>query len=323
MDLQQQSSFPNLKGAKDLLSESLLRYKGYWRIILLSGAVPSLLYLPVTFGSFGKIPFLIFSLLGVIFLLLFRLALIELAVSQDSSTPSFGFIWKEGLKRFFPIIWISTITAFAVFGGFFLFVIPAIFLAIILSLGSYILFAEKASPIISLARSWHYVRGYWWGIVLRYVYFGIIVVLIALAVGFLAGLGFSASRDAFSMKFFIGEKGSNPIFEYINLLLNNFIFAPLSTLYVVGIYRSLKNSKAPPTMDEEIIYKKKIAAFVIVGGIAVLLLVVFAGVVIKALFFAEPLLPFNDLRPVNQVFPSVNSTALGLMPLFEFLKLFP
>ncbi len=91
------------------------------------------------------------------------LALIVAAARDAKMEDAYG----TALKLFLPSLWIAILEGIVVMGGFVLFIIPGIFVAIALAFANFALVLEDRRGMHALAESREYVRGYWWAILGR------------------------------------------------------------------------------------------------------------------------------------------------------------
>src|SRR3989344_4310300 len=67
--------------------------------------------------------------------------------------------FTQGVKLFFPFLWVSILMTLTVMGGLILLIIPGVILSFYLSLGMYVLIDEDKRGLAALVSSWNYVRG--------------------------------------------------------------------------------------------------------------------------------------------------------------------
>lgn len=243
-----------------------------------------------------------------------RLALFD-AVAEEGQ--SVGGAYKKSLQMLIPFIWVSGLVALATLGGFFLLVIPGILLSIWLSLSLYVLFAENRRGTSALVASWHYVKGYWGAIFWRFLFFGIVILLISLVVAFVT----SGPIILTALKSGVKPEVSLSLFSQLfNLVFNNFLILPLSIIYSYGVYRSLKEIKVsvPLESDEQKI-KKNITIFSVIGIIGLIAMIIaFAGFLLVK--FLPQFTPSQFNSPTSLQVPASSILAsMAFSPLLNFL----
>ncbi len=98
-------------------------------------------------------------------------------------------------NRFFNILGFNILFYIVVIIGFFFFILPGIFLAVVLTLGTSIIVFEKNNPIDAFGRSFTLIRGKWWST------FGILFVMTI--IGYIISMFFGLPRTIlFGMKMF-------------------------------------------------------------------------------------------------------------------------
>ena len=308
-----QPSQYSLPSASKLFGWTFSFYKQRLSLIAGISAVPFLLGLAqILVGkslSVGLV--LVLAILTFVISFLSRLALFD-AVAEERQ--SVGGAYKKSLQMLIPFIWVSGLVTLATLGGFFLLVIPGILLSIWLSLSLYVLFAENRRGTSALVASWHYVKGYWGAIFWRFLFFGIVLLLISLAVTFVT----SGPTILTALK--SGVKPEASLFSQLfNLVFNNFLILPLSIIYSYGVYRSLKEIKASvPLESEEQKIKKNITIFSVIGIMGLIAIIAFAGFLLVK--FLPQFTPSQFNSPTSLQVPASSVLAsMAFSPLLDFL----
>ena len=162
--------------------------------------------------------------LGSVFLLIcFLLLMPILGASVSVISKGTGFLdsFQQGIRLFFPLLWVLILFEFVVIGGIVLFVIPGIIMMIGFFLSIFISVIEGKRGLNALLQSREYVRGYWWAIFGR--------LLLAYAVIFIPVYAFQllVSRT-------FGETSG-----MIAYLLLSLFFVPFLMVYSYKIYQNL------------------------------------------------------------------------------------
>lgn len=165
---------PRLHGIGDLLSESWNIFQKHFRLII--GVVVPGIIVGVAAGALflfdDTIVISLASLVGGLVSIWVTVSLLYAISERDRITVAEAL--RKGGQRFFSYLWISLLSGFIVLGGFLLFIIPGIILAIWFSLALYILAAEDRRGMNALFRSKQMVQGYWWPVFGRFLVLGLI-----------------------------------------------------------------------------------------------------------------------------------------------------
>lgn len=162
---------------------------------------------------------------------------------------------KEAYRRSWPKIlsywWVSLLASFVTVGGFLLFLIPGILFAVWFSLALFVFISEDVKGMNALLKSREYVRGRWWSIFWRFLFIGILFLIVSLV----PLLIFSVLKVPY-----LGE---------ISRFAIGLFLTPLAMIYSFLIYDHLKKIKG------EIVFaptKKQRVAFITVGILGILLI---------------------------------------------------
>lgn len=161
-----------------------------------------------------------------------------LAVTDE--TLGFPDALAAGWRRLWDFIWLYSAAGFIIIGGFMLFVVPGVLLAISFSFSQFILAEGKEKGMRSLLLSREYVRGLWGQVFLRLL----VVWLISMAVGSVPLAG--------------------PILSILAM--------PFTTVYACLTYESVKILKGQVSFDDSAAEKAKLIG-IGAGGHAVLVLI--------------------------------------------------
>lgn len=180
----------------DLFAKSWRLFEKHFRVALQIFLIPAFLILVgqlliIRNTSASLLLSMVINLLSVIFSVVASIALITLFGKGTNFAESY----KNGFKLFWPAVWIGILVTLATFGGFVLFVLPGIMLAIQLGLVNYALVLNGKQGLAALSQSREYIKGYWWayfgrGILLGLVFGGVALVIflpVKLLLGDVAG----------------------------------------------------------------------------------------------------------------------------------------
>jgi hypothetical protein len=141
-----------------------------------------------------------------------------IAVSADEDMSIIGAL-RAGWQYFVPFVWISTLYMGIVMTGFALLIIPGLFLGLSMSLCYYTMFVEDLRGMDAVLASHSYVRGRWWNTFGKFTAVGLLSMLV----------------------------GSVP---FIGQVLS-FLFTPYLLLFMVVVYRDLKETAGEVDLEGE------------------------------------------------------------------------
>lgn len=231
---------------RELFETSINFYKTHWKLFTGIQSIPAVLALlsllfvrPQVNVSTGLA--VLFSILGALATGFSWLAIMW-AVKEKNTTVKDAY--KKSLAYAVPGFVIGLLETLAVLAGFVLLIIPGIYLSIAFSLSHYVLFSEGLRSTTALKASKFYVKGYWWGVLGRYLLLGIAIFAVQFILGLLGGAG--SDWEMFQKAI---REGGEPQYktpgfvDYISTLVSIFVFTPLSIIYGFNIYESLKALK--------------------------------------------------------------------------------
>jgi hypothetical protein len=233
-----------------------------------------LVYLGGLFGLLGSMIlaigyiFFIFSILPVVFS-------IHHKTDVDAS-------YKATIPMFWSLVWVFILEVFIVIGGFFMFIIPGIWLSIALSFCVFVFIVENRRGLDVLRQSKEYVKGYWWAVFGRAIVLSIVV---SIPSGIIQGIiGAIAGRNTGT----------------IASLIMMVILTPFSMIYSYNIFENLRSLK--PELSG--VKTKEGTGFLKVSGIVGLIAPILLGIAVIALlaigisrFRNYPMIPAQSSIP--------------------------
>ena len=210
----------------------------------------------------------IFILLGVLVLIIGVIALVFVSIPLISSIHNNSGVdasYKNTVPLFWPFVWMTILTMFAVLGGSFMLIIPGIWLAVALGVARYVFVIEGRRGIDALRQSKDYIKGYWWAVLGRSLLLGIIVLVAVFVIELPFGVLFAI---------FLG-KASAGIIGFVLTLF----YAPFSAVYAYKIFENLRELKPELAGAQTKEGTGFIKASAIVGIVAPILLMVLAIVI--------------------------------------------
>jgi MFS family permease len=139
-----------------------------------------------------------------------------------------------------------------IFGGYALLIIPGILISIWFSLFTFVFLDQGKKGMMALLTSREYVRGYFPIVFLYPIVLGLIVYgLVLIPTTILENIGMEDLSGVIS-------------------LIANFVSAPITLLYSIGIYRELKNIKGEVTVENFASRRTKYIALGVLGALALI-----------------------------------------------------
>jgi hypothetical protein len=209
--------------------------------------------------SFGQASHKIGSFFGAS--LLAGLAIAGMALLLE--IPGFMFLYGPLLRWLLPMvssIWII----FALMGllGLVL-AIPAIIVAVKYSLATFIVVGDNTTAMPAIKRSSDYVHGYWWPVFWRFVFIGMVAILVSIPI-FL----FTSFLGNFFEKTIAGVAGIIVV-AIINIVFS-VILPPLYVIYGYKVYENLRGIKG----ESQIPADKSSGLWAIIGGVLAIIVIV-------------------------------------------------
>jgi hypothetical protein len=264
----------------DLIKSAVNFYKKNWKNLSIIGIVPQLFMsiLSIVFGlvyGFDLINFdksIILSVITSIFILLMFLIAVFINLVQfvvlvryvHSHYTGTKLSLEDSFKQSFPLFWsivfIAIVTGLINIGSMILFIAPGIFIVVSSIFYIFTFVIDGKRGFSSLIESYRLVRGHWWQIFGRILFFGfcVFVIYIALVIILipLSVIGINSTL----LSFFVAA-----------------CIIPISYIYFYNIYTDLKHL----TLIKEVSpnYKKWLVTFMIIGIIAILAIMAIIGAI--------------------------------------------
>jgi hypothetical protein len=157
-----------------------------------------------------------------------QLALMNTIISNTDFSGSFG-ATKDKVGKFFIL---SLITGLFVALGYILFIIPGIIWSVQYSFIAYVFLVEGLHGKEARNRSREYVKGYWWPVALRLLFWVVVYLILFMPIYIVAG------KDSIVYR----------IYSYVV----SFALGPISIAYSYLLYTNLKRIKQPAEVISEI-----------------------------------------------------------------------
>lgn len=299
-----------LPGASQILREAVSFYLKHWGVIIGAAAVPAVFSLPNIFWGKNAPSLVIFSwILAVVAGTFSRLALFEIV--SEEGTPEGGIrgAFIKGAHFLVPFAWVGIVSGLATAGGLFFFIIPGILLSIWLSLSVYVLFGEGKKGMEALVASWYYVKGFWFPVLWRFFFLGIIFLIAGLLLGALSAGQVITDTLKNGVTEFTDVAPARPVIQMINLVFNNFVVFPMGIIYAFFIYRALRKIKsATPVEENKEKFRKAIKIFALAGVLGLIILLALSGWLLLA----------NLNKLLSSAPPGGGLSALTLLPYLAF-----
>ncbi len=172
---------------------------------------------------------------AVIFVLWSQVALL---VAVRDHTEGIGIIeaFRRSKTKLVSYFWISLLACFVVLGGFFLFIIPGIIVAVSVTFAIYVLLTDDVRGMDALVRSREYVRGRWGSVFWRFF----VAIVVIFAVSFLAQ--------------FIAAITGSEVFVGIFSATLSILTTPFMFIYFFQLFHQVKSTRN--TIDPQRLEKK-------------------------------------------------------------------
>jgi hypothetical protein len=136
--------------------------------------------------------------------------------------------YRRGLNKIHSIFWVAFLIGFIYSGGLLLFIVPGIIFLVWFSLAPFILISEDTKGMDALLKSKEYIKGKWWSVFGRFLFFGLVYVLFYL----------TFYRIANSILTHITN-----FTDFAMNLFNGLVYYPLVFIYTFLIYKNLRTLK--------------------------------------------------------------------------------
>lgn len=285
-------------GPIELLKNSLEIFKRRYKTLIAIFVIPIMIYVILgILAAIGGIATVMSAFAGspftILFIPVFIIIIITITLISIWSQIALLFSIKDQLgikesykKAWHKILsywWVSILTGFIVLGGFLLFVIPGIVFSLWFSFGIYILINEDIKGLSALLKSKEYVKGRWWGVLLRFIFLGLIYLAFYIIIIML---------NAFKLK----------TISNIISILGYLIFTPVVMIYMYKIYENLKSLKGEFAFSPT---KKSKVVFSLFGVLGFLIIPLGIGAAIL-LIAINPVKQMNAARDSSRIFAVSN-----------------
>lgn len=255
--------------------------------------------LALIMGGFTIWKVIIFGVLGIIlaiavFVIQFwgQTSLI-VAIKDNAEGIGFRESYKRGWRKTGIYLSVIVPSGLIVFGGMALFLIPGIIFAIWLSFTVYVALDENLKGMKAILKSKEYVRGYWWSVLWRQIFIGLIISIFYYIVSFIAK-----------------QTNSLIIATIVNLALM-LIAGPLTAIYGFIVYKKVKELKGRNVLESKKSTGTIISLIAFLGILLIIAMMIFGGTKFRNIssnFFGN-----NSLQPNYQ---SINNIS-GLTTIFN------
>lgn len=210
------------------------------------------------------------------------------AIKDRGGSMSMLESYKRSWPLILPIIWLSILTVFVTAGGYLLFIIPGIILAVWFSFAPFVLIVENTRGFSALSKSREYVRGYWWAV------FGRIIVL--WIVGMVISILFSIALDLIPT--------SSLVMEALLTVIQQAVIALITPFFILYTYLLYEDAKAIKGNVPNQASKKQKIIYSLLGVFSI---VVMIGGLLLSLFIlaAFPVISQQELSPNMMSYPTV------------------
>ena len=201
-----------LSSIGSLFSETWGEMQVHFSLIASIMTVPVILYFIASLGKGMMTPqdmfstglmFVVARLAGSVLLILATIGIIKQV--KTNWTISVENTYKQAMPYFWPLVWASFLSGLVVVGGFFLFVIPAIILGVMLAFSRIAVVIDEQRGMNALMCSYELVRGVWWEVFKRLISVGLVLGIVSIIVSLVPYVGSALSLFTvpFSMIFVV------------------------------------------------------------------------------------------------------------------------
>lgn len=174
--------------------------------------------------------------------------MMDVILKRDSGKTDAKVNDALGYQLFWSFIFISILVGLATLGGFILFFLPGIWLAVKFSMSQLSLLEDGKKGTQAMSASSELVKGRWWGVFGRSLLLGIVVgfcaFIVSMALTFIVGL--LAGFDKVSMLSSSMEYGQSLTVQGVQQIISGIVqtlFMPLAFIYQAKLFHSLKKSR--------------------------------------------------------------------------------
>lgn len=192
---------------------------------------------------------------GVAFITLMIISLVThisliMVAGGNYSEQKISFVFKKSLVLIFPIIVVSLLTQFLIFGGTIILIIPGLIFSFLVQFATYEVILNGNKPLKSISRSITIVTENFVDILIR----GLILFLIYLIFYFLQGVGSSLIKSGFTQGIYL------VIFISLFMILMNFF----ALVYHITLYNQYKNDALDKEGKHPMIWGLAIVGWVLI-----------------------------------------------------------
>lgn len=157
--------------------------------------------------------------------------------SLSSGEPvTLGSVYRAGRKLFWPAVGAGIIFSLATSAGFLLIIIPGVVIVVYAGFYAYAVAIDGHRGFSSLSESYSLVKGRWFKVLWRYLFFALVYAAVALI---MAGIEF-VIKASFG---YAGKSVSAVIVNGVLGAVSGALVAPIAVSYFYSIYASLKESR--------------------------------------------------------------------------------
>jgi hypothetical protein len=281
-----------LPSATDLFKHALSIYRTHLKMFIGIAIIPTIVTVAgivlqyAHISGFGGLLILISIILGI----LSYIAQLQTLHANGSSEGGIAGAYRRATTLFFPFLWISILTGLAAWGGILLFIVPGIYIGLALFFSSYILVVENKRGLDALVQSWHYVKGHWWDLFVKMLYFGFIMLLVFIAMAIVGAIISAVTGSTFSIpKSAITHGEQNVVVSILQQIVSALFITPLTIIYSYLLYQAARIMKPEPvTVEEAHSSRTKIIIFSVLGIVAIAAFVLTLGFIFVYLFRSIP-----------------------------------
>jgi hypothetical protein len=224
--------FEYMKSSFDIWNEAWALYVRNWQLITTIYALPWVLSIIPLFIPQTPTAFII-DLVGIILSVLATIGVVYVFMRGHEATFTDALAYAQ--QYFLGYLWVGLLSLVIILVGFVLLIIPGIIVSVWLAFAGFILLIEGKTGLEALKASRQYVRGRWFPVAVRLLFFMIISILVSMLFVFAS---------------VIIQESSGSIAGAVAATLPGLFLPALGTAYAYSLYltlrtQALQNAPAP------------------------------------------------------------------------------
>lgn len=194
-------------------------------------------------------------------------ALLDASIREDNA--SLGSVSKNGFKYFLPLLGVNLLVMLITIGGYLLFIIPGIAIALQLAFAAAIYIHKKTTIIEAVRSSRLVVKGRWWAICGRFL-----LMMLAVYAVFLVAILLSIL-----ISWLLDKNPASQITSIIIMSVVMMIYIPYMMCFIAELYHNLDKTKIDPTEVQVKKNKAFLTMFMTLGVVSIIAIIVLIAMI--------------------------------------------